>query len=385
MLYLVITLVVLAAAGYGIFRIGRWLALGVSAAVLVLGAGTGIWLYTKRAEPVEQPCALPASAGVLGAVCGFNNPEDIEYVASRDLLLVTEEGLGGRILALRPGETHPRVLWPSASAPRGKGDPRCRPPSSAARVSTQGLSILDRGPQAPARVAIILHQVQHGVLSDSVQLFDLKSAAELVWVGCIPYPREVIGNDLALLADGSILATNYAPAGAPADLGRAVLRGALGYNTGDVIRWVPKRGWSHIPGTEGAIPNGITLSRDQKTFYFADAGHWRVSIGRLGGDSAITHVDVGGAPDNLSLAPSGAVLATVNTLHGDVPFLCSLGGRQCRSGWAVWEIDPASRKAREVLADNGQRFATATSALEHGGRLYIGSMAEDRIAVYRMR
>ncbi len=389
MLYLIVALVALALIGYAIFRIGRWPALLASIAVLILGAAGGIWHYTQRPEPVEQPCALPTSPGALGAVCGFKNPEAIQYLASRDLLLVTEEGLGGRILALRPGATKPRVLWPTTATPTAKGDPRCRPPSNPANISTQGLAILDRGANAPARIAIILHQLNHGVLSDAVQLFDLVGTAnpELAWSGCIPYPREVIGNDLTLLTDGSILATNYAPSGTPAELGKAILRGALGNNTGDVMRWTPKRGWSHIPGTEGAIPNGIAVSRDQKTFYFSDASHWRVSIGQVDPTSKapITHVDVGGAPDNLSLSPTGTVLATVNTLHGDLPFLCSLGGRTCRSGWAVWEIDPATHKAREVLADNGQKLATATSALEHAGKLYIGSMAEDRVGVYRTR
>lgn len=390
MLYLIIALVVLVLAGYGVFRIGRWRALVASVAVLVVGVAGGIWLYTKRAEPVEQPCALPKAAGALGTVCGFKDPEDIEYVASRDLLLVTEEGLGGRVLAMRPGATRPRVLWPPAAGPAAKGDPRCRPPSDNARIATQGSSILDRGREAPVRVAIILHQVKGGVMSDSVQLFDLTGSGDdpaLAWAGCIPYPREVVGNDLVLLSDGSILATNYAPSATPAALGKSVLRGALGGNTGDVIRWSPQRGWSHIPGTAGAIPNGITVSRDEKTFFFADAGHWRVGIGQVDPASRapIAFVAVGGAPDNLTRAPSGAVLAAVNTLSGDVPFLCSLGGRQCRSGWAVWEIDPATRKAREVVADNGKRLATATVALEHGGRLYIGSMAEDRVGVYRER
>lgn len=388
MRYLVIALVILTLAGYGAWRIGRWPALLASAAILILGAAAGICLYTKRAEPTEQPCALPLSPGVLGAVCGFRNPEAVQYLASRDLLLVTEEGLGGRVLALRPGETRPRVLWPATTASPAKGDPRCRPPSNGARLSPQGLSILDRGAKAPARIAIILHQLNHGVLRDSIQLFELVGGGdpELVWVDCIPYPREVIGNDLVLLSDGSILATNYAPSGTPDELGRATLHGALGYNTGDVIRWVPKRGWSHIPGTEGAIPNGIAVSRDRKTLYFADAGHWRISIGQLDQTAGkpIAHVEVGGAPDNLSLSPSGAVIATVNTLRGDVPFLCSLGGRRCRSGWAVWEIDPVTLRAREVLSDDGKRLATATSALEHAGRLYIGSMAEDRLGVYVM-
>ena len=42
-----------------------------------------------------------------------------------------------------------------------------------AAVGTQGLSVLDRGAGVPVRVAIILHRLKAGVLSDSIQLFDL--------------------------------------------------------------------------------------------------------------------------------------------------------------------------------------------------------------------
>jgi sugar lactone lactonase YvrE len=173
-----------------------------------------------------------------------------------------------------------------------------------------------------------------------------------------------------------------------------MLRGSFGFDTGDVLRWTADAGWSHVPGTHGAIPNGIAAAPDGRAFYFADAGHRRVAIVPLPGSPAgnaatadvaphIAYVSVGGAPDNLSVTPSGNVLATVATFTGDIPLLCSLNGRICRSGWAVWEIDPNARTATEILADDGRRIATATSALQLDRTLYLGSMADDRLGVYR--
>jgi sugar lactone lactonase YvrE len=233
-------------------------------------------------------------------------------------------------------------------------------------------------------------------VTDALQLFDVVGgdAVELRWTGCIPFPDNAIGNDVAWLPDGSLIATNYAPRGTPDELSRAMLRGSFGFDTGDVLRWSADAGWSHVPGTHGAIPNGIAAAPDGRAFYFADAGHRRVAIVPLPGSPAgnaatadvaphIAYVSVGGAPDNLSVTPSGNVLATVATFTGDIPLLCSLNGRICRSGWAVWEIDPNARTATEILADDGRRIATATNALQLDRTLYLGSMADDRLGVYR--
>jgi sugar lactone lactonase YvrE len=245
-------------------------------------------------------------------------------------------------------------------------------------------------------VALVSHQLRNGLVTDALQLFDVVGgdAVELRWTGCIPFPDNAIGNDVAWLPDGSLIATNYAPRGTPDELSRAMLRGSFGFDTGDVLRWTADAGWSHVPGTHGAIPNGIAAAPDGRAFYFADAGHRRVAIVPLPGSPAgnaatadvaphIAYVSVGGAPDNLSVTPSGNVLATVATFTGDIPLLCSLNGRICRSGWAVWEIDPNARTATEILADDGRRIATATNALQLDRTLYLGSMADDRLGVYR--
>lgn len=396
---LALTTALLVLAGVALFRLAGWRGPLFGVALLAAGLGTAVWRYAHRAEPPPQPCALP-DAGELGAVCGFRNPEDVEYVPSLHVLLVSEEGRGGRLLALRPGDLRegPRVLWPSAAAASrpaaNHSELECMPPADPGEMAPHGLSVLDRATSGtPPRVALVSHQLRDGLVTDALQLFDVVGgdAIELRWTGCIPFPDNAIGNDVAWLPDGSLVATNYAPRGTPDELSRAILRGSLGFDTGDVLRWSVDGGWTHVPGTQGAIPNGIAAAPDGHAFYFADAGHRRVAIVPLAhsrataatGSQRIEYVSVGGGPDNLSVTPSGSVLATVVTFTGDIPFLCSVNGRSCRSGWAVWEIDPNARTGTEILADNGRRIATATSALEVGGVLYLGSMADDRVGVYR--
>ena len=85
----------------------------------------------------------------------------------------------------------------------------------------------------------------------------------------------------------------------------------------------------------------------------------------------------------LTLTRTGSILATVVTLGGDLPILCSVGGRECRLGWAVWEVDPATNVAAEVLSSDGKSLGSATTALEVGKYLFIGTMVDDRLGVYQ--
>jgi hypothetical protein len=358
-----------------------------------------LWAYSLRPAPEPQPCALPTKVGELGAVCGFRDPEDLEYVSSLDLVLVSEEGLGGRLLALRPTDlaAGPIVLWPrhpsggraplAGPAPSG----HCRPPQDPEHFAPHGLSVLEPGtPGDPVRVAAVYHHLdRQGVVRDAVQLFELGDGGDtLRWQGCIPYPEHAIGNDLAWLDDGSLLATRFVRADTPDDIRHGILVGSLGFDTGDVLTWSPLRGWSPVPHTDAAIPNGIAVARDDQEFYFSDSGGRRVAIVRgKDQDNEIQYVDVGGAPVNLTITASGTILATTVTLSGDipVPLICGFRGRTCRTGWAVWEIDPATGRAVAILEGNGERISSVPVALAVGEFTLLGSIGDNRVGVFRRR
>jgi hypothetical protein len=51
----------------------------------------------------------------------------------------------------------------------------------------------------------------------------------------------------------------------------------------------------------------------------------------------------------------------------------------------VWEIDPDTLSAVEILAGNGQRIASVPVALEVGGFLFLGSIGDNRVGVVRRR
>lgn len=371
--------------------------IGIAVLVVIGCVGLALWGYSLRPPPEPQPCALPTAVGELGAICGFRDPEDLEYVTSLDRVLISEEGLGGRLLALRPSNlaAGPIVLWPSPPESRRPppedssthGD--CAPPEDPDHYAPHGLSVLEPStPGEPVQVAVVFHHLdEKGVVRDAVQLFELVDDM-LKWQGCIRYPEHAIGNDLAWLGGGSLLATRFARADTPDGIQRGILLGSLRFETGDVLTWSPVRGWSPVPHTGAAIPNGIAVAGDGQGFYFADSGRLRVAIVPwTGGGNDIRYVVVGGAPDNLTISASGRILAAVVTLSGDIPlpFICGFRGRTCRTGWAVWEIDPDTGSAVEILAGNGERIASVPVALEVGDFLLLGSIGDNRVGVYRRR
>lgn len=351
-------------------------------------ATAALWGYSRRPLPERGECALPAHPGELGSICGVRKPEDLDFVPELDLIVTAEFEPGGRLMGLRLADlaAAPVALWPTSDPPSEPtlGDPACTARPDPGAFLPHGVSV----GAATAEHGPLLAVVTHG-MPDTVQLFELEGDAaqpRARWRGCIPYPARTGGNDVALLRDGSLVATNFAPELFGFQGWRYRMRAILGIPTGDVLRWSAATGWSHIPATQGAGPNGVVASPDESSFYFSDGGGETVRVGSLGEPSTErTGIALGAPPDNLSIRPSGGLLATVATFGGELPLVCSFGGRGCRLGWAVLEIDPDSQAVSELFAEPGRQIATATSALEVGPYVFIGSMEDDRVGVYRRR
>jgi hypothetical protein len=80
------------------------------------------------------------------------------------------------------------------------GDADCPFPVDPSVVWPHGLSALESSdPNGPVRVGFVSHRLVNDVLTDSIQLFDLYDDDEnpLRWRGCLNFPADVIGNDIA--------------------------------------------------------------------------------------------------------------------------------------------------------------------------------------------
>ena len=274
---------------------------------------------------------------------------------------------------MTPGGRTPRRLWPLPAARSERdtahGDPACAPPEPAV-FHPHGIFV---------DVKNDLYVVNHGG-RDSIEIFAIRGdgdAAELVWRGCMVLPPGTSGNDVAVGDDGTVVVSNYA-----SSVGSIVdnVKIGFGWVTGDVLLWRQGAGWSHVPGTAASAANGVALSPDGRTLYYAETGARRfVRIGLDGGGRA--EVAVPGGPDNLSWTSRGTLYLASHT--SNVAFLGCLIGKACRSPWVLLEIDPADLRVDAVLTHDGSVVGAVSSAREVGPLVYLGAVFGDRIGIWR--
>jgi hypothetical protein len=342
-------------------------------------AGLALAAAVGCSDPPPRPCG-PAPGG-LETVCGLARPEDLAWVASKRVLLASEMGFdaplrggGVSVVEIDSPERTPRRLWPSPQAPRGdagslRGDPSCGGPPDPDGFSGHGL---DAAAPAAGAAEVPVAVVAHGA-REAVELFDLRgegSSLELVWRGCVPLPVDTAGNDVAIGANGALYVTNYIPTVHGLRALLALRRAARGETTGDVLAWSPQRGWRHLAGTEAAQPNGIALAAEGDVLLVAENGRRRLMRLSLRSGERITGPELSGHPDNLSWTERGTLLAAL--LLPETP------GR-----FEIAEVDPVSLAAETRFAHDGSAIHSVTSAVEVEGALFLGSMADDRMGVWR--
>jgi len=342
-------------------------------------------------------CNPDPPPGVVGSICGFANPEDVEAVKAAGLLLVSQMRrgtTGGSIAALPLDPTlqkgaSPRRLWPTGdrgrdvSAGARLGDLTCTRPPAPDAFAPHGLASVATDVPGVVRIAAVGHGVR-----EAIELFDLSGTGEgatLSWRGCVPLPPNMVGNDVSLSADGEIIVSNYCPAMEGLRGLYYTLKGGMGMNTGDVMGWRRAQGWRHLAGTAAPSPNGVLVSPDGASVFYAETGSGRISrvprFSTAAGERP-DHVSIGGNPDNLSLSPRGTILAATHT-DGAAFLLCAFGRQPCRTGWSIFEIDPANLHATLLLHHDGSTVGAVASAAEFDGRMYFGAVFDDRIGVWR--
>lgn len=342
-------------------------------------------------------CDPDPAPGTVGSICGFANPEDVEVVRTAGLLLVSEmrRGSSGGMLAALPLDpalqktAAPRRLWPTGERHRDSGgsaltgDAGCMTAPDPQAFAPHGLTSAPGDRAGITRVAVVAHGQR-----EAVELFDLTGSGEtatLSWTGCVPLPPDTVGNDVSFAPDGEIIVSNYMPAMAGWHGLYYTLKGGVGLNTGDVMAWSRGRGWRHLPGTTAPSPNGVLVSPDGAEIFYAETGSGQVSrVPRAGasGNRSAEYVAIGGNPDNLSLSPRGTILAATHT-DGAAFLLCAFGRTPCRTGWSIFEIDPATLRSTLLLHHDGRIVGGVASAAEYDGRIYLGAVFDDRIGVWK--
>ena len=329
------------------------------------------------------------STGALRVVDGFTAPEDLELLPGGDLLIAEYGGItgarAGTIKVMRTdGSDAVTQLYPVAGAEdaRGEGpawgDPACE--SIGAAIAPHGVH-LGQGPGGVRRLLVVNHGTR-----ESIEFFEVGDAdshtPSLTWRGCVVAPDDVWLNDVAGLRDGGFVASNMTPRGTTvlSLLENSTDAGLHGY----ALEWNGDGGWRRIPGTEGLLINGITVSADEAVVYANHyVGNKVVAYERSGGKE-LWSSEVDG-PDNPSWTPEGTLL--IASHREDLKAVLECHERHepyCGLAFGVVEIDPATGAVTELYTGEGAPFGGATAAVIHEGTLYLGSFTGERLGVVRL-
>lgn len=148
--------------------------------------------------------------------------------------------------------------------------------------------------------------------------------------------------------------------------------------------------------------NGVALSRNEDFVLINETFRYRVWRYWLKGPNAGTgHIfidNLPGMPDNISSNGAGTFWLAFFTVRNDAmdfihgfPFIKSLLGRLPQALWAhsakhgfVVSLDEQGKITGSLQDPEGARLYNITSAVEHRGHLYMGSLTTDRIGKYRL-
>lgn len=314
----------------------------------------------------------------IQSICGLVAPEDIERTPDNRFLVFGSMEAPGGLFLLDPADDSVRPLFAGElrriEPESGWGDPAC-PALRDQQLLAHGIDVRSR-PDGRWQLLVVNHQAR-----ESVEFLELRYTGdehlEAVWRGCVEAPPLAQFNDVAGLDDGAFLVTHMA------DADYRLLRlvqALVGIDTGYVYRWLPGSGFSVMPGSEGRLPNGITVAADGGSYYlneyFGDRVRWHsLPDGALLGEVAVQQ------PDNSAWTEDGQLLVASHPV-GVLDLLQALeqGHEQpSELAFEVIAIDPDSLEAVTVLSREGPPMGAGTVALQHGPWLYIGSFIGDRI------
>jgi hypothetical protein len=337
-------------------------------------------------------CAAQEDPGCVGndvitPICGFLPPEDVEVVPGGEALVVGGFSLdneNGDLRVLRLSDQAITRVYPPDSVPASAiarepwGDPKCPgPPNDGFAAHGIHLSPNEYG-------TYTLLAVNH-TGREAVEWFELReddghySAA---WRGCVIIDEPYWVNDIAMLpaqAGGGFVASHMMPREISATIFDRPPNDRV--ETGFNIQWQPESGWIEIPGTEGALPNGVHVSEDGAVLY---SNHYLanqvVAYERATGKRLWT-ASLGAAPDNTSMTPDGMLLiaahrASLRRIRDD----CMLTSAPfCGLPFSVFLVNPEDGAVTLVLESEGPPFGGATVAVQVGDSIYMGAFAGDRL------
>ena len=320
----------------------------------------------------------------IDVICGFLPPEDIDVIPQKNVLVVggfSLDNQNGDIRVFHPEQNLIETIYnPDDSGPTyfpdGEvwGDPNCPGPPTG--FAAHGIQI-SKNKMGSYTLLVVNHTSREAIEWLEVREKEGRYSAD--WRGCVVVPAPLWINDVSMLPDGGFVASHMMPR----EISRTIFDRKPNdrVETGYVVEWHKDRGWSKIEGTDGALPNGVQVSKDGKTVY---SNHYFsnqiVAIDRESGQRK-WQTPVEGAPDNINIGDDGQLyFPTHLTSLREIRNQC-LGKSvdYCVGEFAVYAVDPQNGRPTQLFRSQGRFFGSSTAAAKIGQSVYLGSVGGDRI------
>ncbi|MDE0453039.1 MAG: hypothetical protein OXI90_14900 [Gammaproteobacteria bacterium] len=304
--------------------------------------------------------------------CRFQNPEDM--VLSPDGRIIVSqfggmEGSPGSLVLYEPPSGMLTALFPDPSVRMEPewGDPACALPDA---FSPHGIDLETRL-DGRHQLAVVNHGGR-----ESVELFEVDGGGVLTWRGCVEAPEGALLNDVVVLRDGGFWVTRMFDRGSDT---WAFLRAQFGFDTGWAYAWSQATGFSKLPGSDAAFPNGIEKSDGERFAYlntFTGARKIDAATGDVVAERSMKPLD------NSYWSEDGRLLVASHTGSiGELLACMSVPEGACGMPFEIVALDPDDLSEQVMIAHEGAPMGGATVALQRDGIYYLGTFAGDRMGI----
>lgn len=320
---------------------------------------------------------------LIGYVEDTVNPEDLALIPGTKWVVSSTDKTPGKP---KPGYLYiidsltgtAKLVDAKVARASTAGDPSCKP------IPLDQLALSGLNMRVGADGSRQLLAVNRGDRM-SVEFFDIDlpgSVPTLTWVGCLNMPAKAFPNSVVPMTNGGLAVT----VSFETDNTKLVEQLEEGQNTGYLLVWTRESGFSRVQGSDSPLTNGVEVDQDERFFYVAGWGSESLSkLPVQPGEGSPSTVSLGIKPDNIRWSKNGNLIIAGQVQSATQIFECVASSTDvCPVPFKVIEVDPLTMTVVKVLIDGESlsTYAGATTALEVGGEIWVGSFRNKHIARY---
>ena len=312
-------------------------------------------------------------------ICGFQSPEDAEWLPDGSGLIISEYGqyvFEGAIKRLDHETGEISLLWNSGMQTAGEGlnEWGADGVTQKEKFSPHGISLSQRE-DGRWQLMVVNHAEQETI--DLFELLEVDGQWTLQWRGGVDADGADFYNDVAATGAGFYTTRFFRD-----NIETLAVDYAEGRLNGVVKKWTPEQGWMELAGTKGVILNGVLWNEADDELVVNEWGKGRVNVFTGEGEKKYTIEDVS-HPDNVSWneARDGYLVASKKVSVQKLVECGAAKAEVCEGPFSIYEITPESGLKTTRYESDGEFWGPPSNAVERDGKLYLGSFQGSRVLV----